>query len=245
MIKEAIDYIADLVRNGDEANVITVPNVHRKSFMILRGNAEPFEHDPPIRKHAVSDMDSAIAFAKRYAATCAVWHSEDKVCVLVDDQWREDAITFTLDKSSAWTAAMALGKPQTQGDLLDAFRTDLKDVVGESHPELISLFTNVKFKRRDDSGAVIDHGRESLGRELERTVTGTDKLPEEITLMLRPYVAIESESAVRLALKVDYQNEKFRFRPVGDDVQAAIDAAQDVIRERFSGVTEKVYYGTP
>lgn len=245
MLKEAIEAIKEMSREADAGTLLPVKSVRRKSLLIHHGTHEWLDNDPPTRQHKVESLDSLIAIATRFKETCSIWHAENAVSVMIDDQWRDDEVTFILEKSSAWHAAMKLKEPRAQGELIDLCRMELKDVVMESHPELIALFKNVKFKRRDESGAVIDHGRESLGRELEQQVTGTDKLPEEISLMLRPYVAVESESAVRFAMKISYQQEKFSFRSVGDDVSNAIDAAQNVMAERFEGVTDKVYYGTP
>lgn len=250
MLQEAIEYIRDLAAQSLTPRVVEIPGDKRKLLVASSDGVSEREIPAPLRNHQVATVEDLAALANR-ASGASVWHDFTAVHLLWDDEDRRDRTKLPLEYSDEWNTVTKL---QTQckldqKQLVRLLRVDLADCI--SLPSLITSLRKIKFRASTSGEGNVQHGNESLGRQVEAEVTGIDStIPEQVTLQVRVYRNFGEDERwpVRCDLEIDPHEQKFTFRPLPADVNEAQLLAQGSIRQRLRAainVLVPVYFGEP
>jgi len=256
MLKEAINRLADLAREGKKIAIVPGIDDPRKVYVDEGGQLKHVEIPPPPRNHTVGSLQDLIEYASRLAddkvgldmATPVIWHNGNRVCLVIDDRDRRDVVTFPLTTSVEFDAIEAAPhKPLTQPQLIRLLRFKLG-----ADAALIDKFRRLDWRHSTEGRVEVRHGKESLGKEILAKVEGVDELPEEIVVEIPLYEqqGEREEYEIRLGIEIDTVNQQFGVAAMPGALRAAVDSHQDTIHSRLVRDlhTKKdipIYYGSP
>lgn len=257
MLQEAFEYIRDLAAQGIKPVVVEIPGDKRTVLVADSSGTKERAIPAPLRSHKVATVEDLARLATHASKgiggdnTPTVWHGFAAVTLLWDDEDRRDRVTLPLEHTDEWKVIASLGRqsPMGQREIIRLLRVDLCDCI--NLPSLITSLRKIKFKTASSGGANIQHGNESLGREIEAEVSGIDgSIPEQVTLQVRVYKNFGEDERwpVRCDLEIDPHKQEFVFRPLPADVNEAQLLAQGSIRQRLQTALTgavPVYFGEP
>lgn len=182
----------------------------------------------------------------RKATKGATFVGEDRIVFVFDLDDRRDAATCPLRPSPQylWLKGES-SKPLTQSDLVRLLRITLKGCVTADN--LLPIVRQVKFDSSDGGVSTVEHGRQSMGRQVMAAVTGADIVPEETTLIVPVFENHGYAARIECAIEIDPATRTFKLTPYPLQVKAAMDGAMADLDELFSDVDElpPVYRGKP
>lgn len=212
-------------------------------------NGEPYivvKAHPP-RDHVVYDIESLAAFVANIPDV-VIWHDDKRVvAVLNDADFRDSRLTMPLPIHPTFTALEEMaGEDYGQRELIDYLRLNLRKELDSSVPTFIAALRDIKFVNNASGDAQIQHGRESMGRRIEQSVTGVDKLPEDFILDIPLWLHLDAVVKVDCALVVNTADETFRCGPKPGAVEQAKVAGQTWLGEQLEGACDRavVYFGS-
>ena len=236
MIKEALEYIVEIVNGSSH-----VTQIHRTPKNITLVNCKGVVSNvekPPIPLDATAnDLDSLVALATAEKST--VWHNRKGVELVIDSSegsYRSDRVKWNLSCSSKFDELRS-GKCQCDHKsfvryIVQNFRDELESL----NPGVLGSLRSLKFATSDTQENDIQHGKESMGRSINREVTGASDLPETVVLEVRRWAELDIFVKVELMLIVDAEKKTLELRPLADSAKRAdIEANKtlgDMIREK-------------
>jgi hypothetical protein len=260
----AIEAIQKPVREAEsltkQLTVVDHPD-QRLKLLVQSGKHEKVIVPPPFRRHSVATLADLIAYANHEqesravddpeqeapTARTVVWHSADKVVLVLDDEDRRDTVTFPLLLSDAWKMLLQLEtqpEPMTQR----TFITLLRRYLG-CGPGTTQQFRKLNFHSKSDAVAETMRTRESLGNSVEAEVIGTSELPDDLIVEVPIYASQGERQAypVRLLLDYDVQTQRIAAVPEADLLDTLVDRHQSDIHDRLRSelIDVPVYYGSP
>ena len=241
MIKEAIELIQTTAVNAKAIGKRIEVN---DDILIWNGSSfDKAARAPAKRNHQVLSVPSFIEACATYGSCGTIWHNDDEVVLVVDDEKRDETVTLRLNCTSMWECFVSgfAGSPI-------ASRRYLKRSLGTACPSGIpSQFGKVNFSRRSDGKADVSHQKESLGRSVENEVSATDELPEEIPLSIPVYetAGIRDHIPVLMAVDIDFERQQFCFGPVADEVAKGLQVIHARLNEILADTGLTVFYGSP
>jgi len=249
MLKEALALIQDTAQKARGVRRLGPTADGRIERFDVDGKVVPFDIPPANRAHCVYSLADLIDCVEG-ATTPVVWYSATEVVLIVEDSDRRDRITFELTLSEQVTALDRLRDSAggqlpafSQRELLHFLRFSL-DVPAET----VNLFRKLNWADSTRAASNLGKGQESLGLEIEAECSGTDELPDELTVHIPVYREFGEREPwpVRLLIEIDTNSKTFRVRPAPGDLDTAIQRAQQSIGERLGGALEcPAFYGTP
>jgi hypothetical protein len=252
MIEEAIEAISRMALDAQPVKVIALPGNPRQ-VLLDKGSAYSVSSvPPPLRNHALERIEDLCGYAVRTtqvgdpsAGGPSFWHSDRQIVVLLDDGERREFLRLCLGHSPQWLSLEGLlGRNGLRQDqLIRLLRFDLDGCLDD--PAIVSIFRQIKFRSSQASAGEIQHGRESLGREVLGDVTGAGALPEEIRVTIPVYKNPDLDQytcPIRLALEIDFEKQQFLLAPFPDELPNAQQFLHDSIREML---TKLLPEGTP
>lgn len=247
MIAEALKLIQDTAKQAAGPQKLPVANDHAESVLV-NGETITVEKSHPPRKHVVYDIDSLSAFVADLKDV-VVWHDANKVvAVLNDSEYRDSLISLPLPIHPTFKSLEDMeDQDYQQKALIDYLRLNLKKEVDAGAPTLISALRDIKFVSNSSGDAQITHGRESMGKRIEQSVTGVDALPEDFILRVPLWLHLDAVVAVECALVVDTANATFRCGPKPGAIEQAKVAGQTYLGTQLESACDKavVYFGSP
>jgi hypothetical protein len=213
--------------------------------------------DPLPRGHWFEDVGSFIDFCKRLLsgehgpAKPCIWCGPGALVVIVDDQVRRDRAILLLPTSTPFNclASSLAAAPRTQSDFIRLLRINLASTLTVDS-RLLGLVRNIKFAHNDTGAAEVQHGRESMGREITQSVLGLDVMPEEVDLFVPVFDVPDAQARqkIRCALDVVVSDRTFRLVPLPLECSNARAAALGQIIDRLKdtlGEQVPIYFGAP
>jgi len=248
--KETLELIQDTARKAASPQVVADIDP-RMVHLAIDGTLHAINVPSPVREHRVYSLDDLV----NYASNCpngSIWHSRSGVCLLIEDYDRRDRVTFALHASEQYDSIVAAAdKPLNQADLVKLLRLKL------DLPDLAAQFRRLDWAKSDGGRAEIQHGKESLGREILAEIQGVDQLPEEFRVEIPLYQEQGERDQVyliRIAIDIDTVNRLFLLAPFPGELESAADHHQaDIDRRLREGLGEglggpdgiEIYYGDP
>lgn len=182
----------------------------------------------------IRPVESAVAFYDRNFLTmlCDSRDPGTRVdCPLrLSPQWR-----WLLERSASAYA---------QRDFVRILRIDFRGCL-DGAPSLLGLVRNLKFTSGTQAAGEIQHGRESLGRQIESQVSGAATIPEEVTLFVPVWENHHFRAGVACALEVMTDSATFRLTPYPMELENAIGLALDSLGDMLFEAEIPAFRGAP
>lgn len=249
MLTEFLKLIQETAVKAAGAQVLRTAVDSREAFVVNNGELTPILIPPPLRNHALGSVGALCEFAETFAAKGSVWHDEEQIVVVLDNDDRRDVATLDLEKSAPFVRLEFLADKRpalTQRDLIRLLRHELRSA-GAEH--VLSSVKRLDFKRSNDGRSNLEHGKESLGRSVEMAVNSAEAIPEFFLSTVSVYTTpgAEYQKTIYATLEIDVQNERFVVLPDDDSIT---DAIHDVQHDLHGALVEAlgdipVYYGRP
>lgn len=212
------------------------------------GVMQRIDKEPEPRAHGLTTLESFIELAvavkdqKHGPALPVIWLGEAGVELVIDDPTRRDRATLPLETTPQFqTLEVLKAGVLKQADLVRVLRVSLAGCLPQGSG-LLGLVRNLKF-RNDAAGlGNLQHGRESMGKQIEAEVLGTDALPEEVTFHVRVFDLPECRVArpVTCALEIEPHTQTFRLTPLPLQLEEAMEAELHEIEARIRGEVKDV-----
>lgn len=251
MLKEALQFFETLSTNAKRATLLAVPGDGRVAYVDQAGRLDKIDVTPPLRDHKVDTVADLITAANRFSDDTkgTVWISEAAAVLVTDDADRRERVTLPLKFSNAFDKLTALERnPKLEQDaLIRLLRVDLIGAVNRA--DLLTAVRKIKFRRATSGESNLQHGNESLGKQIENEITGAGTIPESVTVECSVYANAgerDHKCVVMCDLEIVASDGTFRFRPLPDELAIVKQAALAGIRERIDeATTADVFFGTP
>jgi hypothetical protein len=245
----------------DKLQLVPVPGSKIGEFAAVKPNGEfemmTPEQRPPDRRHkllSIEELSAYIEYAKgTLQATPVVYYSPDGIAVVLNDgteSLRADTATIELKPTKAHTTLkQSADKWLQQKDFIRLLRISLADCLGEDGAQLVKVLRLVNFKGGSSGFGKVEHGRESMGKDIEDEVTSdAGPIPEQVTLLVRLYEdrGLQTRFPVRCAVEINSREALFNLSPLAGSIEAAVDEQMSAIGSLIDQATDcPVFYGTP
>ncbi len=232
MLREAIDSIVKLAQASKEPTLATHAGVpHKVLYTKADGSSEWIDSPPEPRKHAVFGLEdfATMIVDEKDAPAPIVFVGPNGVIALLDKETRRESVTLRLFYTERFQMLQSLTaqRPMTPKEAIRFLRTRLHTVGGEAERLMASL-SNVDFERKGTGRSSVEHGRESLGKDVEMIVQQRDKIPQEIVVTVPVFCTsgLENVSAsLTLDVYLDMEEQKVVLSVPADEIGTAIDRA--------------------
>ena len=206
------------------------------------GKVQTCEARPSPRDHRAADLETVARWALKFSASShvAVWLSREGVVAVLDDDSRRDRVTLPLAFSPQLEFVRRLEslKPLTQKAFVRMLRVELAGCLSDC-PHLLSAARDLRFHQHADGGSTVKPGAVSIGKTIAASVSGADKLPEEVCLYLPVFSAVVIDDyPVPCAVDVDPEpaTPTLHLVPLPGAVEKAAQAAERELDCRLRGL---------
>lgn len=244
MLQEAFEYLVGVATRASSAT-----DVHRtreKQFVNIGGEVHDFDRDIPGREHVARNIEVIAAYA---TDDSSIWHSDNNVTLLIDDDDRHkvNKVTWPLSPSARYLALVDQAKkPRGHKAFVQFLVQNLREELDRDVPGLLGKLRTLKFSTNDESEGEIKQGRESMGRSVQRAVAGIDDMPETITLNVCRWGELDITVPIESMLVLDLDDRTLALRPLADStVLANLEAHEQLGEYIKSNVSVKclVHHG--
>jgi len=245
--------IAELSRRAAGLEIVTLPGDGRKMLVhnFAAGSYEVLDVAPPPRTHVIYSVDSFVAIAEDFQTRAdskpRIWHGKDAVVLVCDDNDRRDSARLALPASEPLSWLWNLKRktePMNQGELIRVLRLKL----GQPS-DLVAKFRKLDFSAGKTGAARVEHGKESLGREIIAQVNGVDDLPDvlDVSVRITDVPGANHPETIRVGLEIDATREEFYLSPMPGELEAAVDRMHADLHKKLIAALPglPVYYGAP
>lgn len=139
-----------------------------------------------------------------------------------------------------WLSEASL-KSYNQIEFVRILRITLRDCLPAGN--LLSIIRDVKFTANSTGAGVVNHGRQSMSRDMVEDVMGTGAIPEEVTLKMKPFDNMQFESHIQCAVEVDPSTCSFKLTPYPGQLRKCIDQVLSVAVETLGDSVPCYYAG--
>ena len=206
----------DLVGKARDARKLPLPDRMLSKF-VINGVVTTIAHEAPAVDYQACDVDALADHC--LAESSAVWHRDNEVVAVLDADvsgFRDDRVTWELLASEKWIALTVNAKTaRSHADFVRFLVRYLRDELEASAPGLLGLVRNLKFRSLDEGTGAVQHGKESMGRSIEREISGAEALPETVTIKLRRWAKLEIFVEVECLLILDTERPQAVAGAVG------------------------------
>jgi hypothetical protein len=172
----------------------------------------------------------------------AVFVGPEQVVFVYDMQDRRNVAVCPLKTSPQYQLLLSPPQQMSQSDFIRLLRIPLHGCLTSEN--LIPLLRELKFESGDIANTTIQHGRESMGRQINSAVTGVDKIPDEIGLLIPVFENHAYTHLIKCAVEVFSQERTFRLTPYPLQLKTAMEAALTDIADVFVEDLD-VFHGKP
>lgn len=248
LTKEALQLFTETAQKAANAQILSIPGDPFRLLVSQAGAREILELPASRRNHKLNDLDSLLALADRFQATSVLWHSEQAIVLVTDDEVRRDQATLELEFSMAYNALRIIGEGQSfdQKEFIRLLKVTLCDCVP---PDLLPAVRTLKFSRNESGASEVNHGQASMGRQVEASITGASKIPESFVVQTNVYSNVLQDQTVqiRVAIDIDLEKHSFDLSIVGDDLSTSMLLTQEALAERLAEGNDqrRILFGKP
>ncbi|MGA2035377.1 MAG: hypothetical protein ABSG68_24280 [Thermoguttaceae bacterium] len=269
--KDTLELIQKTACDAQAAIIVNVPGDGRTVYLSQGGELKDIQIQPAPRDHRVHSLADLIAYAKSVVGETpsplaqiyrsavsdggpVVWHNEEGVVLVLDDDDRRDRVTFALHNSRRFLILKQCMKERAwmkQPAFIRLLRIDL----ALDNLRVVGQFRRLDWETGQRGSSEVRPGADRLGKEIMAKVQGVDELPEELSIPCPVYCDMgeREEYVIRCALEIDAVNQAFQLLPIADELEYIVDLAQASIRARLDAelsdvqdnLAVPVYYGAP
>lgn len=232
MLAELFDRLKKAAETNDKVEFHTHPRFPQHVLVRTAAGVEWRATPPPLRSGTLSTFDDLLQAAqtRELAPRPELYVEFDSVQLLLDRDDRREGYDLPLARTERWTTVESWGVRPWEGTPAEAariLRFQLPDLGAEAEV-LAQALSRVDFKRTSTGTTIAQHGRESLGRQVEAVTQQADQIPPEVTLHLPVYQVRglrEVVVDVRVGVWLQPEQEKVRLVPLADELAAAREVA--------------------
>jgi hypothetical protein len=250
-ISGAIDRIVRLANDAAKTTILSANSAGEppEVYFIVGPDGKHTKHvaAPPHKAQKLSTPLQLRQFILDQGGTSGIVYLSDKAAIFqYDKETRRDYATCVLSKSPQFVwAETGSGKTYRQPDFVRILRIILQDCLGVDSA-LLSLVRQLKFTSGGEAEGTIQHGKESLGKQITNAVTGQAALPEEIILTMQVFDNHPFRAKIACALEIFPAEASFKITPYPMEVKKAMDTALDDIVIALHGKEmPNTYIGSP
>lgn len=253
MLAEFLKGIEALTKRANGVEISAVPGDPRKASLRQGETLSMIDLPPPLRKIELRGIDDVLALCRDPAIAVApeVFHADDAIRVVLDRGDRREFATMALEKSARLLALVRLQKAAefSVKEAIQFLRVDLHGT-GAGVTEVITGLRRIDFVRQSGTARTTEHGRETLGRNVEAAIQQADKVPEDFTVQVPVFMnpgLRGIQIAVRCVVTLDLEREKVILCTLSDEIQSGLNSAQNEIHAKIlsSFPTLPVFNGIP
>ncbi|MEO1526713.1 MAG: hypothetical protein AAFX06_14860 [Planctomycetota bacterium] len=219
MIKDALEYIFKTAsRHANRKPEVESPR-GRFRYITIDGKREIEELRPVGLEHSSHSLSSINDLIEQFGGDKpTVYVAPDGVRVLLDNNDREEWIAMQFEKSPQALALAKLADGVGQKELIKTLRTDL---AGCYPTELfLPIVRNLTFNAGSTAQATREHGRDSLGSTVDRTVAANaGDIPEVLRFQFPLYTVphdVVTDITLECAIDIDMDSGRISVIPTGD-----------------------------
>ena len=254
MLSEAIKAFADLVAAGHKCELVEVPGDPRRVWISQGGSYTAERLMPAIREHRVASLPDILEAAAVWVGDSTegagvMWHNEEQVVLVLDDEDRRDRVTLPLTVSGQFLTLERLHNSPAldQRAFVRLLKHDLYRVVD---PALLLTVRRLEVSSGGSRSSEINPGRERGTQEFREELAGAADIPEYVDAVASVYSTLGLRVERTLCLSLDYELPAMRFQlePLPDELTIAKQNAQLELHEALErGVPDgmPVLYGSP
>lgn len=236
MIKEAMQYLADLAKSSIGVTFHSVDKIPHKVFLRHGDELREVDLPPEDRAYSVHSLSDMIDVLRKRvgAGGSIVFVGADKVVGYFDESTRRESVEFSLPPSDRWNAISMLQKrvKMTAPELARWLRQDLG--VADQVQSLLSSLSSVTFSRTQSATQQQSVGRESLGRSVEMAAAGASAIDPTFTVTipvweapgLAPFMA-----AIQVGIDFVMEESCLTLKAMPDEIRRAYNAARLQLRD--------------
>lgn len=158
----------------------------------------------------------------------AIFYGKESVALVYNLITRRDVATCILKPSAQFlTLTKQAGVCRSQKDFIRDLRVIYRNCLSDN--SLINNLRGIKWGNSDTGGAEIQHGKESMGRQIINQVQGMDIIPEEITLTLPVFENHPFRTTIQCAVDINPEARSFALTPFPQEVHNAMENTLDDI----------------
>ncbi len=238
--EKALELIQKTAAESQKAEIVPIGGDGRKLLIRIGHELHEREVPPPVRAHTVSTLDALTDYAKKLddPTKAVIWHAEDAIVLVLDDQDRRDIVSMPLYKSQPFLAASKLTPAATPLSQQDVIGT-LRHLLG-APKEVVAIFRSVDFQRADGATGEVHHGKNTLGKSVNAQLVNADRVPEELRLSIPVFTNFGLNSPFPLTLNVDVDPVRAMFRLVvaAGGLEELMDQAQQRIAQSLESLLD-------
>lgn len=242
---ETVKHIGEQAVAARGARAVSIPFEPAHVYTIeSNGTLEFHEARPQPRAHRIEGCD-AFALACAHYKVQVIWCGFAGLTGILDDETRRDRLQFPLETTTAFQAVLDLLPQKTlaHAQLLSLVRVELKHALeATSRVVLLAALKDLDVSVAQRQRSTIERGHESMGRQIEATAAGAERIPEEIAPLLQPYrnAVRDFSGTVPIALELDLAKAAFRVVPDAEEVETLKRHALDRVEDGLSSALRKL-----
>lgn len=253
MISEkAIEVIQHTAVKAAAPVVLRIPGDDRKAFVVSGGEKEVVYLPPEKIDAKFCKLDDLLNFSMTWKQS-QIWYRDDEIVAVLDSGDRRDIAKMYIISTGlfGFLASLVLdgGRKLDQKTMIHIVKNKLRFGMDEAeYRNLLTALRSVSFVKLESNSGEQDRARAALGKSIEQTCSGIDKLPEEVRLEVDLFVNLKlSTCPIVVSIDVDFDSQSFRLGIVGDGIANATAAAMDELGSIIRNVAKDhgVYYGSP
>lgn len=238
MLADAIRKIATL---ATEANGIeVVENEATGKIFIRQGKDFKIVERPALDRngslHGLDDLIIA-ALDGDMVTNPEVFHNDDEITLILDRSDGHERMTMKLSTTNRFEKLINMqgkGNQIAPRSLIRMLRFELS---GTGIDHVIASLRKLDFTRKSDGSSVTEHGKESLGKNVEASIQQADSIPEEFNITVPVYsnAGLRDLSTVTIAMgiHIDVFEQTIELSPLADEIQKALVTAQRAIGQHL------------
>lgn len=230
MLAEFIDRIAALAKDANAVQIGVVPQLPGQVY-VRHGDKLEWRDEPPLRRHhVIRSLQDFATFVIGEAEMTApqVFHSHKEVVCVLDAGDGRERVTLPLAMTERFQTILAMraGQKFTPPAAVNFLRFDLH---GVGTDRLVAALRRVDFTRKGLGAFTTEHGKETLGRQVEAAVQNAEDVPDVIDADF-PVYSNDGLKSVRVPIQIgvylDVQADAVVLRPLADEIANAVENAQ-------------------
>lgn len=257
MLAEFFRAVQQSAMECNRAVVTRVEGEPEHVFYLLNpnGTVERMECEPAPQQARAESLHSLMAWTILGPAP-EVWYDRTGIWGLPNAESRREHIHMPLELSPQFSLLSVMGRHGAldQRAFLRQLKIDLADCI---EPGLIEQFRKVTFKQQVDQEQRVGQQKASIGKKIEAEINSDLSLPDYVTLSPQVFMGLENVEAVRCALEINIEQQKFQLIPLPLACENAIKRTMEwldtrlefLIAELNHGLESRtvvpIYYGRP
>lgn len=249
---ETLNKIEELVTRANACEIITAPGEPSHVYYLREGTTvRRVEAESGVIGHTANTLETLAdkaadavkdeGHAEGEPSDVQVWVDRTGVVLLLDAK-RRNRVGYSLSYSEQIHKLTGISNAaMSQKDIIFILRTTYRDCLGLAG-DLIPILRTVKFNAAEEGQQTIQHGKSSLGKAITAEITGTQNLPEYVTLSVPVFAqaGVQSvRSVVECALEPDAATKTFRLIPLPGAIERAIGDGEKQVAAKLHGLLDE------